>query len=86
MHFCDRHVCSIQYAATRRLQLRAWPTLCTGLRPVQLFLVIIMAIIRLSEKRKKTFSALSAAAGSHSTEYSLTEGRVSKTNATTDRS
>ena len=41
MHFCDRHVRSIQYAATRRLQLRAWPILCTGLRPVQLFLVHI---------------------------------------------
>jgi len=39
LHFCDRHVCSIQYAATRRLQLRAWPILCTGLRPAQLFLV-----------------------------------------------
>ena len=39
LHFFDRHVCSIQYAATRRLQLRAWPILCTGLRPVQLILV-----------------------------------------------
>ena len=39
LHFCARHVCSIQYAATRRLQLRAWPILCTGLRPAQLFLV-----------------------------------------------
>jgi len=39
LQFCDRHVCSILYAATRRLQLRAWPILCTGLRPVQLFLV-----------------------------------------------
>ena len=40
LHFCDRHVCCIQYAATRRLQLRAWPILCTGLCPAQLFLVI----------------------------------------------
>ena len=40
LHFCDCHVCSIKYAATQRLQLRAWPILCTGLRPVQLFLVI----------------------------------------------
>ena len=39
LHFCDRHVRSIQYAATRRLQLRAWPILRTGLRPVQLLLV-----------------------------------------------
>jgi len=39
LHFCDRHVCSIQYAAKRRLQPRAWPILCTGLRPAQLFLV-----------------------------------------------
>jgi len=42
LHFCDRHVCSIQYAATRRLHLRAWPILCTGLRPVQLFLVVVV--------------------------------------------
>jgi len=42
LHFCDRHVCSIQYAATRRLQLRAWPILWTGLRPVQLFLVLAL--------------------------------------------
>jgi len=41
LHFCDRYVCSIKYAATQRLQLRAWPILCTGLRPVQLFLVSI---------------------------------------------
>jgi len=41
LQFRDRHVCSIQYAATRRLQLRAWPILCTGLCPVQLFLVFI---------------------------------------------
>jgi len=39
LHFCERHVRSIRYAATRRLQLHAWPILCTGLRPVQLFLV-----------------------------------------------
>ena len=39
LQFCDRHVCSFQYAVTRRLQLRAWPILCTGLRPAQLFLV-----------------------------------------------
>ena len=39
LRFCDPHVCSIKYAATQRLQLRAWPILCTGLRPVQLFLV-----------------------------------------------
>jgi len=39
LKFCERHVCSIQYAATRRLQLCAWPILCTGLRPAQLFLV-----------------------------------------------
>jgi len=39
LHFCDHHVCSIQYATTRRLQLGACPILCTGLRPVQLFLV-----------------------------------------------
>ena len=39
LQFFDRHVCSFQYAATRRLQLRAWPILRTGLRPVQLFLV-----------------------------------------------
>jgi len=42
LHFCDRRVCSIQYAATRRLQLRAWPILCTGLCPAQLFLVILI--------------------------------------------
>ena len=41
LHFCDRDVCAIKYAATQRLQLRAWPILCTGLRHVQLFLVII---------------------------------------------
>ena len=41
LQFCDRHVCTIQYAATRRLQLRAWPILCTGLCPVQLFLVFL---------------------------------------------
>jgi len=41
LHFCDRQVCSIQYAATRRPQLRARPILCTGLRLVQLFLVSI---------------------------------------------
>ena len=40
LHFCDRHVCSIQYAVTQRLQLRAWPILCTGLCPAQLFLVL----------------------------------------------
>jgi len=45
LKFCDRHVCSIQYAATRRIQLRAWPILCTGLCPVQLFLVSILFII-----------------------------------------
>ena len=39
-HFCDSHVCSFQHAATRRLQLRAWPILRTGLCPVQLFLVL----------------------------------------------
>jgi len=39
LHFCDRHVCSIKYASTQRLQLRPWPILCTGLCPVQLFLV-----------------------------------------------
>jgi len=39
LHFCERHVRSIRYAATRRVQLRAWPILCIGLRPVQLFLV-----------------------------------------------
>ena len=39
LHFCDRHVCSVHYAVTRRLQLRARPILCTGLRPAQLFLV-----------------------------------------------
>jgi len=38
-HFCASHVCSFQYAATRRLQLRTWPILRTGLCPVQLFLV-----------------------------------------------
>jgi len=38
-HFCDRRVCSFHHVATRRLQLRAWPILRTGLRPVQLFLV-----------------------------------------------
>jgi len=42
LHFCDRHVCSIQYAATRRIQLCAWPILCTGLCPAQLFLVNCM--------------------------------------------
>jgi len=41
LHFCDRHVCSIQYAVTLRLQLRAWPILCTGLCPAQLFLVLL---------------------------------------------
>jgi len=40
LQFCDRYICSIQYAATRRLQLRARPILRTGLRPVQLFLVL----------------------------------------------
>jgi len=40
LQFYDHHVCSVQYAATRRLQLRAWPILRTGLRPVQLFLVV----------------------------------------------
>ena len=42
LHFCDRQVCSIQYAATRRPQLRARPILCTGLRPVQIFLVNLL--------------------------------------------
>jgi len=42
LKFCDCHVCSIHNAATRHLQLRAWPTLGTGLRPVQLFLVYIV--------------------------------------------
>jgi len=37
LQFCDRHVCSFQYAA---LQLRAWPILRTKLCPVQLFLVL----------------------------------------------
>jgi len=32
----------------RRLQLRAWPILRTGLRPVQLFLVIYVLSRRLS--------------------------------------
>jgi len=45
LHFCDRHVCSIQYEQTRRLQLRAWTMLCIGLRPVQLFLVVIIIVI-----------------------------------------
>jgi len=40
LQFCDRRVCSFHHARTRRLQLRAWPILRTGLRPVQLFLVI----------------------------------------------
>ena len=40
LQFCDRRVCSFHHAATRRLQLRAWPILRTGLRPVQLFLVM----------------------------------------------
>jgi len=45
LQFCDRHVCSIQNAATRRPQLRAWPILCTGLCPVQLFLVNLLTIM-----------------------------------------
>jgi len=44
LHFCERHVYCFQYAATRRLQLRAWPILCTGLRPAQLFLVVVVVI------------------------------------------
>jgi len=39
LQFRDRRVCSFHHVATRRLQLRAWPILRTGLRPVQLFLV-----------------------------------------------
>ena len=46
-HFCDSHVCSFQYAAKRRLQLRAWPILRTGLCPVQLFLVLNLLQINL---------------------------------------
>ena len=48
MQFCDRHVCSFQYAATRRLQLRAWPILRIGLRPVQLFLVSDSSTVKLT--------------------------------------
>ena len=33
-------MCSFQFAAAQHLQLRAWPILRTGLRPVQLFLVV----------------------------------------------
>ena len=47
LQFCDRRVCSFQYVATRRLQLRAWPILRTGLRPVQLFLVILLSAVYL---------------------------------------
>ena len=54
LQFCDRHVCSFQYAATRRLQLRAWPILCTGLRPAQFFLVpvcMLRVILRICENQ-----------------------------------
>jgi len=40
LQFCDRLVCSFHHLATWRLQLRVWPILRTGLRPVQLFLVM----------------------------------------------
>jgi len=46
LHFCDHQVCSIQYATTRRPQLRARPILCTGLRPVQLFLVVYFSTVK----------------------------------------
>jgi len=54
LHFCDRHVCSIQYAATRRLPLRAWPILCTGLCPAQLFLVWYIELMIAKMKGGKT--------------------------------
>jgi len=44
LQFCDRRVWSFQWVTTRRLQLRAWPILRTGLRPVQLFLVTLDSI------------------------------------------
>ena len=45
LQFCDRRVCSFHHIATRRLQLRAWPILRTGLRPVQLFLVLLLTFM-----------------------------------------
>jgi len=47
LQFCDRRVCSFQYVETRRLQLRAWPILRTGLRPVQLLLVYYVTAVKL---------------------------------------
>ena len=44
LQFCDRRVCYFHHVATRRLQLRAWPILRTGLRPVQLFLVFMITL------------------------------------------
>ena len=55
LHFCDCHVCSFQYAAMRRLHLRAWPILRTGLRPVQLFLVIVLFSCTFAFQANKRF-------------------------------
>ena len=50
LQFRDRRVCSFHHVATRSLQLRAWPILRTGLRPVQLFLVFYWDILYIRYK------------------------------------